>query len=64
MNPLKVATDYLQGVQAEMRKVVWPTLPTLGQHLISVVLGMAVFGAFVGGVDYVFIHVLAFLIKK
>ncbi|MEI6477986.1 MAG: preprotein translocase subunit SecE [bacterium] len=57
-------TTYFRGVQAELRKVVWPTFPVLLQHFVSVVVGLVVFTAFVAGVDYVFIHGLGFIVNK
>lgn len=57
-------TDYFKGVVAEMRKVVWPGLPLVGQHFLSVVLGLAFFTVFVGAIDYVFIKALAFFLTK
>ncbi|MBU6389382.1 preprotein translocase subunit SecE [Patescibacteria group bacterium] len=64
MNPLKGLVSYFQGVQAEMRKVVWPTFPVLVQHFFSVLIGMVLATAFVGVVDYLFIHALAYIITK
>ena len=63
-NPGVWLAEYFKGVVAETRKVVWPGLPTLVQHLASVVAGLVVFTAFVGGVDYIFIHALALLVSK
>ena len=63
MNPLKALTSYLQGVQAELRKVVWPTRATLISHFSSVVIGLLLATIFIGGIDYLFIHALGYLIK-
>jgi len=63
MKPLNVITDYFKGVQVEVRKVTWPTAPILGQHLLSVILGIGLFVAFIALADYVFIHLLTFIIK-
>lgn len=54
---------YFRGVQAELRKVVWPTVPTLVQHTLSVIIGIALLTAFVAAVDYVFIKALAYIIN-
>ena len=64
MNPLKSSVSYFQGVQAEMRKVVWPTFPVLLQHFFSVLIGIALATAFVGIVDFLFLHALAYILTK
>lgn len=63
-NPLTSITTYFRGVQTEMRKVIWPTFPQLVQHLLSVVLGVALFTVIVGAIDFVFIKALAFFLTK
>ncbi len=63
MKPLNGIIAYFQGVVVEARKVTWPTLPTVLQHFVSVVVGMALFTAFVGAIDYLFIKAVALLIK-
>lgn len=54
---------YLQGVATELRKVQWPTFPTLVRHFVAVVVGIALATAVVGGMDYLFIKLLGLLIK-
>ena len=63
MNPLRSLLAYFQGVQTELRKVVWPTMPVLINHFFSVVIGIAIATVLVGAVDYVFIHAVAYVIK-
>jgi preprotein translocase SecE subunit len=63
MNPLRSLISYFQGVQTELRKVVWPTMPVLINHFFSVVIGIAIATVLVGAVDYVFIHAVAYVIK-
>ena len=63
MKPLNQLTAYFRGVSSEMRKVVWPTFPVLLSHFVSVVVGIALATVFIGTVDYVFLHILAYLIK-
>ena len=46
-----------------MRRVVWPTFPVLLRYFVSVVGGLAIAIIFIGGVDYVFVHSLAYIIK-
>jgi preprotein translocase SecE subunit len=62
-NPIKATIGYFQGVSTEMRKVTWPTVSTVVQHFISVVLGVAFFVVFVGVADFLFFHLLGILIK-
>lgn len=63
MKPFRSLTNYFQGVVAEMRKVVWPTLPTVVRYFSSVVVGVALATVFIGAIDYVFIHSLGLIIK-
>jgi preprotein translocase SecE subunit len=62
MNPLRSLISYFQGVQTELRKVVWPTVPVLANHFFSVIIGITLATIFVGAVDYVFIHAVAYVI--
>ena len=64
MKLLNSITGYFQGVLSELRKVTWPTLPTLGKHFLSVVLGLVLATEFIWGVDYVFVHLLTLIINK
>jgi preprotein translocase subunit SecE len=63
MKPFRDLSTYFRGVASELRKVVWPTFPVLLTNFMSVVIGIALATAFIGVVDYVFIHGIAFLIK-
>lgn len=63
MKLLSAPSSYLAGVISELRKVVWPSLPTLGRYFLSVVVGLALATALVGAVDYVFIQGLTHIIK-
>lgn len=60
MNPV----SYLQGVVAELRKVVWPTPTTVLKYFLSVVIGVAIATVIVGSLDYIFIHALGLIINK
>jgi preprotein translocase subunit SecE len=56
-------TSYFQGVAAELRKVVWPTVPTLVRHFLAVVIGISLLTVLVGAIDYLFIKALPYIIK-
>jgi len=64
MKPLNAISLYFQGVVSEVRKVTWPSFPTLVRYLLSVVLGLALATVFIGTVDYLFYHLLTFFITK
>ena len=55
--------SYFQGVSTEIRKVTWPTVPTVVRHFLSVIAGVAFATALVGGLDYVFLRLLSFVLK-
>jgi len=55
--------SYFQGVAVELKKVTWPTFPVLLRYFLSVIVGVVVATAVVGGLDYVFIKLLGFIIK-
>jgi preprotein translocase subunit SecE len=63
VNPFRSLSIYLVGVVTELRKVVWPTLPTLATYFVSVVVGLALATTLVGAVDYLFIKGLTHIIK-
>jgi preprotein translocase SecE subunit len=64
MNLFNSISSYFQGVAVEVRKVVWPSFPSLVRYLVSVVLGIALATVFIGAVDYIFYHLLSFFISK
>lgn len=59
MKPL----GYFQGVATELRKVTWPTFPVLLRYFLSVLIGVILASAVVGGLDFIFIKLLGLLIK-
>ena len=63
MNPFLAVRDYLAGVIAEVRRVVWPTGRQLANYFISVVVGLILATAFVAGIDYLLNRGLTFIIK-
>ena len=64
MKPLNGIVSYFQSVAAELRKVTWPTLPTMGRYFLSVVLGLALATGFIWVVDYAFVHLLSLIVNK
>jgi preprotein translocase subunit SecE len=46
--------QYLREVRDEMRKVAWPRKPEIIRYSIIVTVTMAVYTAYIGGLDYVF----------
>jgi preprotein translocase subunit SecE len=46
--------QYLREVRDEMRKVAWPRKPEVVRYSMIVTATMAVYTAYVGGLDYVF----------
>ncbi len=54
---------YFQGVLAELRKVSWPTVPTVLRNFFAVVVGVGLATLLIGGFDYTFIRVLGLIIK-
>jgi preprotein translocase SecE subunit len=56
-------TAYFQGVVTELRKVSWPTLPTVGKYFLSVVVGIALATAVIAAFDFIFIRGLGLIIN-
>ncbi len=56
-------TSYFQGVATELKKVSWPTFPTVMKHFASVIVGLIFAIVVVGVFDYAFFKLLAFIIK-
>ncbi|MGE5591560.1 MAG: preprotein translocase subunit SecE [Bacillota bacterium] len=58
MDRLKAAWDrtikYFQDTRAELRRVVWPTRRETTVYTAVVLVAVALFGAFIWGVDNVF----------
>jgi preprotein translocase subunit SecE len=46
---------YFQGVYAELRKVVWPSVPQVTRYFFAVVLSVALATAFIGSIDYLLV---------
>jgi preprotein translocase subunit SecE len=44
--------QYLREVRDEMRKVAWPRRPEVQRYSIIVIITVAIYTAFVGGLDY------------
>lgn len=56
-------TAYFEGVVAELRKVSWPSVPTVARNFAAVVIGLGLATALIAGFDYVFIKLLGLIIK-
>lgn len=54
---------YLQSVFTEMKKVSWPTFPTLVKYFFSVVIGVALATVVIGALDLVFVRSLSLIIN-
>jgi preprotein translocase subunit SecE len=55
--------EFISQSLAELKQVVWPTRQQVVK-LTLVVLGVSVFtGALIGGLDYVFVNLVGWLIK-
>ena len=63
MKPLNSLVSYFQGVGVELRKVTWPAFPVLVRYFFSVVIGMGLATLFIWAVDYLFLHLLTYIIK-
>jgi preprotein translocase SecE subunit len=61
---MNAITSYFQGVAAELRKVTWPTFPTVARHFVSVVVGVAFATALVGVFDFLFLKLLGIVLTK
>ena len=59
VNPI----SYLQSVFTELKKVSWPTFPTLVKYFFSVIIGVALATAVIGGLNFIFVRGLALIIK-
>jgi preprotein translocase SecE subunit len=64
MKPIKAVTSYFSGVGAELKKVRWPAASVVAQHSLSVVIGVALFTAFIAAVDIVFLKALTYIINQ
>lgn len=48
------ARQYLREVRDELRKVAWPRKPEIIRYSLIVTITVAVYTAYIGGLDYVF----------
>jgi preprotein translocase subunit SecE len=54
---------FLKEVRSELSKVVWPTRPETIKLTIMVIIVSTVVGAFIGGLDVLFVKLTSLLIK-
>ena len=57
-------TVFLQGVQEELNKIVWPTREQTIRYTILVLIVAVGVGIFLGGLDYLLTLLTDFLINK
>lgn len=57
----KIST-FLQSVKAEMKKVTWPSRPRIIRSTLVVLITIAIFGIFIGGIDFMFFQILKFFL--
>jgi preprotein translocase subunit SecE len=57
----KIST-FLQAVRAEMKKVTWPSRPRIIRSTLIVLITIAIFGIFIGGIDFMFFQILKFFL--
>lgn len=57
----KIST-FLQAVKAEMKKVTWPSRSRIIRSTVIVLITIAIFGIFIGGIDVMFFQILKFFI--
>jgi preprotein translocase SecE subunit len=58
---IKAITEFSRGVVTEVKRVQWPTLPTVAKYFIAVVVGVALATLFIGLVDLALYQGLALL---
>ena len=57
------ASQWIQGLQAEFKKIVWPDKPTLVKQTIAVVCITAVLGVIIAVIDSGVLQLLYLIIK-
>ena len=50
--------DFLRGVRVEMKKVVWPDVPTVRQATIAILIFVLLLGLVIAAMDWVFSLIL------
>lgn len=61
---MKKITKYLNEVVSEIKKVTWPTKKQTIDKTILVVVASLVVALYIGGLDYIFQQMMAFLINN
>jgi preprotein translocase subunit SecE len=55
---------YIQSVAAELRKVTWPTFPTVVKYFFSVVIGVGIGAVVIFAMDSLFIKAIGLIINN
>ncbi|MDD7363588.1 MAG: preprotein translocase subunit SecE [Peptoniphilus sp.] len=58
----KSLTRYFRGVKREFKRVVWPTKKQLTQYSLIVIFVSVVTAVFLYAVDFVFSHLMSFIL--
>jgi preprotein translocase subunit SecE len=61
--PQLPVVKYFFEVRSELQKVTWPTRQQTLQKTGLVIAASLIVGLYIGGLDYVFTHLMAFLLK-
>ena len=64
INFVQKVIDYLKEVKAELGKVTWPKRQEVAKLTLIVFFISAIFGAYVGGLDYIFTKLLETLVAR
>ena len=54
---------FLSEVRAEMKRVSWPGMPQIKSTTVVVIITVAIFAAYLGGLDFVFTHAVQLLLQ-
>ena len=63
LNAVTIPIRYLSDVRAELTRVVWPTREEVIRLTITVIILSVIIGSFLGGLDYLFTSLTAYLLK-
>lgn len=61
---MKKVIDFISEVRIELSKVTWPTRDEAIKLTLIVLIVSAIIGAYVGGLDFLYTKVLAFVIAR
>lgn len=61
---MRPVLNFFSEVKLELSKVTWPKREEVIKLTLVVILVSGILGAYVGGLDYIFTKVLAFVVSK